>query len=90
MNKLDNIFLKIIKDPQFSETIGNDAFRVNSLNDGKRSMNKQIKAIAEILDQLNKAIQISKSEMRLKSGKGVIAEAEYQAIYRKVVSLLIK
>lgn len=92
MSKLDNIFLRIIHDEQFADTIGDDATRVSSIDEGKRAINKDIRAIAEILEHINKKIEAVRSDMRLrgKAGNIVIDDAEYQAVYRKIVSLLTK
>lgn len=92
MSKLDNIFLRIIQDEEFEDTIGNEATRVENLEDGKKSLNKHIRAIAEILDQLNKKLATVRSDMHVKGKTGniVIDDAEYQAVYRKIVSLLSK
>ena len=92
MSKLDNIFLRIIQDSQFADTIGNDALRIRNLDDGKRAVNKHIKAVAEVLDMLNKKLAEARSDMSIKgkTGNVVIDDSEYQTIYRKVVSLLTK
>lgn len=92
MSKLDTLFLTIIRDPQFADMIGNDASRVRNIDDGKRAANKYVRTVAEVLEQLNKKIEEKRMEMRLKQQKGniVIDTSEYQAIYRKVVSLLTK
>lgn len=90
MNKLDNIFLRIINNRQFGETIGQDAVNIKCIDEGKRAANKQIRAIAEILDQLNKKIEMAKVDMRIRGKAGVVEldNSEYAPIYKKILSML--
>ena len=92
MSNIDNIFRRVLADEQLVREFNINAARINSVSDGKRAVNPQVKAIAEILDQLNKKISETKSDMniRKKSGPVVLADSDFQTIYKKVVAQLSK
>ncbi len=92
MSKVDNIFLKIISDERLISTFDIVPSKYRSLDDGKRALNPYVKAIAEIVDQLNKKISEAKSDMRIRNKVGpvVLDEVDFQPIYKKVLSILSK
>lgn len=91
-NKADNIFVKVISDEYLASTFNIEPHKYHSLDEGKRALNPYVKAIAEIIDQLNKRISNAKSEMRIRNQAGpvVLDESEFSSIYKKVVSSLSK
>lgn len=92
MNKVDNMFLRIISDEQFASTFDINPSKYRDLNEGKRALNPQVKAIAELIDQLNKKINDVKSDMRIRNKVGpvVLTDTDFNAIYKKVLSMLSK
>ena len=60
MNKSDNMFLKIISDERFASTFDVIPSKYKSLDEGKRALNPHVKAVAEMVDQLNKKIYEAK------------------------------
>lgn len=92
VNKADNIFLKVISDEYLASTFNLEPQRYRSIDEGKRSLNPYVKAIAEIIDQLNKKISSAKSEMHIRNQVGpvVLDESEFSSIYKKIVSSLSK
>lgn len=92
MNKVDNMFLKIISDERMASTFDIVPSKYRDLGDGRRALNPQIKAIAELIDQLNKKISDVKSDMRIRNKVGpvVLTDADFKPIYNKIVSILSK
>ena len=92
MNKVDNMFLKIISDERFASTFDVVPLKYRSLDEGKRALNPHVKAVAEMVDQLNKKINDVKSDMRIRNKVGpvVFTEADFKPIYNKAVSSLSK
>lgn len=92
MKKIDYLFLKIINDERLIATFDIQPSKYKCLEDGKRALNPQVQAIAETLSLMNKKISEIKSDMRIRNKVGpvVLNEADYQVIYKKVVSILSK
>lgn len=92
MSKVDNMFLKIINDERLASTFDIVPSKYRSLDDGKRAVNPYVKAIADIIDELNININKVKEDMiiRNKLGPVVMEDADFQPIYKKVLSLLTK
>lgn len=92
MSKVDNVFLKIISDEQFANNFDITPSKYRSLDDGKRAINPHVKAVAEMVDQLNQKINNAKSEMRMRNKVGpvVLTDSDFKPIYNKVVSMLSK
>ncbi len=92
MSKVDNMFLRIISDERFASTFDIVPSTYRSLDDGKRSLNPQIKAVAEMIHQLNMKINDVKSDMRIRNKVGpvVLTDADFKPIYNKIVSMLSK
>ena len=92
MSKIDNIFLKVISDEKLVNTFDIQPGKYSTLDDGKRAMNPHVRAIAEILAQLYEKINEVQSDMRIRNKVGpvVLNDADFQFIYKKVVSSLSK
>jgi len=92
MNKVDYMFLKIISDERLASTFDIIPSKYQSLNEGKKALNPYVKAIAEIVDQLNRKISEVKSDMRIRNEVGpvVLTDSDFKPIYNKVLSLLSK
>lgn len=92
MGRLDVIFQKIISDADFASAFNVAPNKYTTVDIGKKSLHPQVRAVAETLELLNKKINDVQSNMRIHnlSGPVIIDEAEFQAIYRKVVSALTK
>ena len=92
MNKVDVIFLKIISDERLASTYDIEPSKYRSLDEGKRAINPHVRAIAEMVDQLNRKINEVKSDMRVRNKVGpvVLTDADFKPIYNKIVSSLSK
>lgn len=92
MNKVDNMFLKIISDERFASTFDVVPSKYRSLDDGKRALNPHVKAVAEMVDLLNKIINEVKSDMRIRNKVGpvMLTDSDFNSIYKKVLSTLSK
>lgn len=92
MSKVDNIFVRIVRDEKLQRQFEYDASRYRDLAEGKRSANKYVRAIAEIIELLNLKIVEIKSDMKLKhlSGPVIMNDNDFQAIYKMVVTSLNK
>lgn len=91
MSKYDILFEKIITNEELAEMLGPDARRYKTIADAKKLvLNKRIQAIAEIVNEVGKKYEAKRSEAKVKLEEVTIDNAEFQAIYRKVVSLLTK
>ncbi len=90
MNKVDNMFLRIISDERLASTFDIVPSKYRSLDEGKRAINPHVKAIAEMVDQLNKKINEVKSDMRVRNKVGpvVLTDSDINSIYKKVLSSL--
>ena len=92
MSKVDNIFVRIVRDEKLQRQFEYDASRYRDLAEGKRSANKYVRAIAEIIELLNLKIVEIKSDMKLKhlSGPVIMNDNDFQSIYKIVVTSLNK
>ena len=92
MEKVDNLFLKVINDERLIATYDIVPTKYACLEDGKKALHPQVRAIAEAISLLNKKINEVKSDMRIRNKVGPVDldEADYQPIYKKIVSLLSK
>ena len=93
MSRQDILFLKILEDEQFASTFDIDASRYRSLVEGKKDLrNPNVRAVAEIVEQMSKAINMAKDNMktRNKTGPVVLTDADFKPIYNTVLSLLNK
>lgn len=92
MAKIDNLFLKIISDEQLTKAYNINPNKYRDLDAGKRAIEPSVRAIAEMVDLLNKKINDVKSDMRIRNQVGpvILDDAVFQSIYKKVVSTLSK
>ena len=93
MSKIDNIFAKVISNPQICREYGiNDPERYDNIVSGMKSSNGYVAAIATILKEVNMAYELQRQDMaiRRKEGTPVLQESDMRSIYRKVVGILEK
>lgn len=92
MNKADIIFQKIINDEYLVSTFDLEPNKYHSIVEGKKAINPYVRAIAEIVYQLNERISTVRSDMRIRKQAGpvVLDESEFSSIYKKIVSSLSK
>lgn len=93
MDRKDILFLKILADEQFATAFGIDASKYRNLEDGKRELNNaNVRAVAEIVEQMSKKIGLVKSDMNVehKAGPVVLTKADFTPIYNTIVSWLSK
>lgn len=92
MSKIDNIFLKIISDEQLANRFDIDPSKYSNIDGGKKAANKYVKAIAELIEQLNVRINNKKDEMKIRHKTGTVAlsDVDFQAVYKSIVSVINK
>jgi hypothetical protein len=92
MEKNDTLFLKVINDERLVANFDIVPSKYSCLEDGKKALHPQVRAIAEILSQMSKRVNEAKMDLRIRNkiGEVVLDEADFQPIYKKVVSLLTK
>lgn len=93
MSKIDNIFAKVISNPQICREYGiTDPERYDNIVSGIKSSNGYVSAIATILKEVNMAYELQRQEMaiRRKEGTAVLQDNDMKSIYRKVVAILEK
>lgn len=93
MSKIDNIFAKVISNPQICREYGiTDPERYDNIVSGIKSPNGYVSAIATILKEVNMAYELQRQEMtiRRKEGTAVLQDNDMKSIYRKVVAILEK
>ena len=92
MDKLDLIFTKVISDNAFAKGFDIDASKYSNIEEGKRSLNPYVRAVAELVETLSKKIGEEESNMRIRNKVGpvVLNESDLQVIYRKIVASLSK
>lgn len=92
MAKSDLIFQKIISNERFADAYNITATKYQSLDSGRRALQPEVRAVAEIVHDLNIQIDQKKSDMRIRkqSGPVVIDASFFQTLYRKIVSSLGK
>ena len=93
MSKIDNIFAKVISNPQICREYGiTDPERYDNIVSGIKSSNGYVSAIATILKEVSMAYELQRQDMviRRKEGTPVLQDSDMKAIYRKVVSILEK
>lgn len=93
MSKIDNIFAKVISNPQLCREYGiTDPERYDNIVSGIKSSNGYVSAIATILKEVNTAYELQRQDMaiRRKEGTPVLQDSDMKSIYRKVVGILEK
>ncbi len=91
MGKYDTLFEKIVTIEELANDLGPEAIRYKTIANAKKVVsNKKIRAIAEIISEVGAKLELKKSDARINSEEAVLDEADFQAIYRKVISVLTK
>lgn len=93
MSKLDNIFIKVVSNPQIcNEYSITNPERYTSIAAGLKSSNGYVVAIATLLKEVGGAYEKQKSDMaiRRKDGAVIIQENDLRSIYRKIIGILEK
>lgn len=96
MSKIDNIFSKVISNPQLCKEYGiTDPEQYDNIVAGIKSSNGYVSAIATILKEVNMAFELQKQEVSIrrkegKEGTAVLQDSDMKSIYRKVVGILEK
>lgn len=80
----------IISNEQFSEELGAYSSRCKNVADGKKSENKTMKAIAEVISEIGGRIDSIKTDGKSQKTNVNLDDSEMQSVYRKIVSLLTK
>lgn len=91
-NRNDIIFRKIINNERLDNAFDITPSKYPSIDMGRRALQPEVKAIAEIIHDLSNQIEQIKADMRVRnqSGTVVIDQSTLQSLYRKVVSTLSK
>lgn len=90
MGKYDSLFEMIVSNEQFAEELGAYSGRCKNLADGKKSVNKTMKAIAEVISEIGGKIDSVKTDGKSQKSNVNLDDSEMQSVYRKIVSLLTK
>lgn len=90
--KLDTMFVKIISNKSVCSKYGVVPGAFSTLRQGLNSENIFVKAIAESICEVDKALKERerKDLMNRVSFSGVLEEVDLKAVYRKIVSPLVK
>lgn len=90
-SKYDKLFEKIITSDEMANELGTDAKRYKTVDEGRKAFsNIKIRAIAEMINEIGHKLDLKKSNARVLSEDVNLDPSEFQAIYRKIVSLLTK
>lgn len=86
MGKLDTMFHEIISYDEFVEKYDYNPDDYQKISVGCNSSNQYVRAIANMLLDLDKLVEDKKMDMRIKhqTGKVVIDQSAWDAIYRKL------
>ena len=93
MSKIDNIFAKVISNPQICKEFGiTDPDRYDNIAAGIKSSNGYVSAIATILKEVSFAYETQRQDMALRRKEGVVMlqDNDMKSIYRKIVAILEK
>lgn len=93
MNRQDILFLKILSDEQLATAFSIDASKYRSIEEGKKDLqNANVRAVAEIVEQVGKKISIAKSNMNAmrEDGSVKLPPADFTPTYNTVLALLTK
>lgn len=87
MAKIDVIFHEIISDEEMVSAFEYNPNDYPTIDRGVKSRNKYVKAIANMLLQYDKKVEEVRMDMRIRNqtGKVVMKENVFEAIYRKLV-----
>ena len=92
MAKNDLIFQKIISNERFADVYNVVPSKYPNLDAGKRTLQTEVRAVAEIVHDINFEIERKKADMRIRkqSGPVTLDASFFQTLYRKIVSSLTK
>lgn len=91
MSKIDNIFVKVISNPQICKEYGiTNPERYDNIAAGIKSPNGYVSAIATILKEVNFAYETQRQDPRKKDAAVMLQDNDMKSIYRKVVTILEK
>ena len=90
MNKLDNIFKKVISDATLREQYNIDPDEYQNLSQGLQSHNLYVKSIATIIQSIDKTIELDKANSigRSVGAPTVLSDSAKNALYKKIVTEL--
>lgn len=92
MSKIDNIFKKVISDPEMRKQYDIDPKQYSNINQGMMSNNVFVKTVAILLSSIDKHVEADKTNMRImnQSGPVILTESFKTSLYKKLVSTLQK
>lgn len=92
MAKSDLIFQKIISNKKFADAYNVDPSKYPNLDAGKRALQPEVRAVSEIVHDINFQIEQKKADMRIRKQSGPVAldSSSLQTLYRKIVASLSK
>ena len=90
MNKLDNIFKKVISDATLREQYNIVPDEYQNLSQGLKSPNLYVKSIATIIHSIDKSIELDKANSigRSMGTPTVLSESTKNTLYKKIVTEL--
>lgn len=92
MAKKDLIFKKIIGNKEFANAYNIDSSKYPNLEAGKRALQPEVRAVSEIVHDINFQIEQKRADMRIRkeSGPVTLDASFFQTLYRKIVSSITK
>lgn len=92
MAKNDLIFQKIISNKRFADAYNVVSSKYPNLDAGKRALQPEVRAVTEIVHDINFQIEQKKADMRIRkqSGPVTLDPSFLQTLYRKIVASLSK
>lgn len=92
MAKNDLIFQKIISNKRFADAYNVVPSKFLNLDAGKRALQPEVRAVTEIVHDINFQIEQKKADMRIRkqSGPVTLDSSFLQTLYRKIVASLSK
>lgn len=90
ITKLDNIFLKVINDPELKEHCDIETEDYQSLNDGLLSSDPYVKVLAKMLKEIDiKLNEIQTSNTVYSSNSSIeLSDSQKKSLYTKLMSEL--
>lgn len=90
MAKSDLIFQKIISNKKFADAYNITPSRFPNLDAGRRALQPEVRAVSDIVHDINIQIEQKKSDMRIRkqSGPVTLDTSFFQTLYRKIVASL--
>lgn len=90
MNKIDNIFKKVISDANLREHYCINPDDYQNLSQGLKSQNLYVKSIATIIQSIDKTVELDKANSlgRNVGEPQVLSDSAKNALYKKIVTEL--